>query len=144
MTRDLDAPWVFVDPGKHASGVAWFRWKELRGAEYRRDPVEPGADWYLCVCEKPQVYAGNPEVRTADLVDLAIAAGRMTGQLQTTYVTPASWKGSAKKAPMHERMAKILTPEEMRIVNALDCAPSLRHNVFDAICMGLKWLGRWR
>lgn len=146
VTRNLDAPWVFVDPGVHASGVAVFRARELVHAEYRADPLqsESTVAW-RCVCEKPQVY-NTGEARKGDLIDLAIAAGRMTSALPTEYITPAQWKGSAKKGPMHERMFGLLSPEERELLaRSLDgVRKTLHHNVFDAVCMGLKWLGRWK
>lgn len=147
MPRDLDAPYVFVDPGKHASGVAWFDRGELVGAKYRPAafPLDNIYNTWRCVCEKPQVYTTG-ESRKADLIDLAIAAGRMTGNLPTEYITPAQWKGSAKKGPMHARMREILSPAEVELLaRSLDgVSKTLHHNVYDAVCMGLKWLGRWK
>lgn len=145
--RDLDTTRVFVDPGVHASGVAFFRGRMLTHAQYRSAdcPLDAYYDGGLCVCEKPQVYTTG-EARRSDLIDLAIAAGRMTGALQTEYITPAQWKGSAKKGPMHARMFEILTGDECDLLaRSLDgVKKSLHHNVYDAVCMGLKWLGRWR
>lgn len=155
MTRDLDAPYVFVDPGKHASGVAWFADRVLERVEYRLacaplDPLETPLRPWCCVCEKPRVRSEAEQrrdgrrIRSSDIEDLLIAAGRMTGQLPTEYVSVAAWKGTAKKGPMHARLPRILSRAELTIVESLDCAPARRHNVYDAICLGLKWLGRWR
>ncbi len=140
---------VYVDPGVHGSGCALFTDGYLISAEYRAKRL----DWFAdnCVCEKPVVYSDETQarvfgrrIRKADTIDLAIAAGRMTGNLPTKYVTPAQWKGSRKKGPMHKRMRAILTPQELEIIDSLDCAPSLRHNVYDAVCMGLIMEGRWK
>lgn len=146
---------VYVDPGKHASGVAWFSHGVLQHVEYR---VEPLAGVYghfttLAWCEKPVVRRGS-NVRPADLIDLAIAAGRMCGAIHaTTYITPESWKGqipctcTATTVPAncthHRRMVRALTVAEMALVKAVqNCPPALLHNAYDAVTMGLKLEGR--
>lgn len=158
MPRDLDAPYVFVDPGVFASGVAWFSGRELSQAAYTARPLDvyspvlvSGRRW-LCICERPRVRSEYEQkrdrrrVRSKDIEDLLIAAGRMTGNLPTEYVSVASWKGTAQKGPMHDRMWRILLESEAQILaRGLDgVAQSLHHNVYDAVCMGLKYLGRWR
>ena len=128
-----------VDPGKDACGVAEWRDGGLIFVELRVHPL-PASD-AMCVCEKPQVYRGS-RVRTADLIDLAIAAGRMTGALGTFYVLPAAWKGQLPKKLQHERMMRALSPDERDVLASVKCAKHLLHNVFDAVSLGLVELGR--
>lgn len=141
---------VYVDPGKHASGVAWYLERQLYKVAYRSEPL-PYSGAVRCVCEKPVVRRGS-RVRPADLIDLAIAAGRMTANLPTTYITPESWKGQIpctcsartqpEDCPHHRRMVNVLSSAEWGLLCAVDCPRALLHNVYDAVTMGLKFEGR--
>ncbi len=139
---------ITVDPGVHACGVAWFQGGELIRCEYRSEPLPGGLfpigdmQQTTCISEIPQVYSGDGAKKAAALIDLAVAAGRMTGQLPTKYVRPASWKGQVPKDIHHARVRAVLTPAEFAVYNAVDCPASKRHNVLDAIALGLKTLGR--
>lgn len=159
IVRDLDAPYVFVDPGVHFSGVAWLTRRQLCAAEYRpaAEPL-PRYDSTVCVCERPKVYDEETQARmgrrikSKDIEDLLIAAGRMTGNIPTEYLYAVQWKGTARKDPMHRRAMGtatrrgILSEVERTIIEcALTNVPvAEHHNVYDAVCMGLKYLGRWR
>lgn len=139
---------VAVDPGVHECGAALFVDRELRQAL-----LVPATDAPLrilqagavqCVCEKPQVYYGRGKGRAADLVDLSIAAGRMTALYPTQYVLPAQWKGQVPKDVHHARVRKALDRQEI-ITLDLALAPvpeGKRHNVLDAVALGLRHLGR--
>ena len=92
--------------------------------------------------EVPQVYARGPG-DPADLLELAgvvgavaavIGAGRATGYL------PRVWKGQVPKAVMCRRIEDRLSDDEKDAVEK--CPASLRHNVLDAIGIGLYHLGR--
>ncbi len=133
---------IAVDPGVHACGVAWFDNGTLRACAYTAEPLTLRYSPCECVCEIPQVYSGDGAKKAAALIDLAVAAGRMTGQLPTKYVRPASWKGQVPKDIHHARVRAVLTPAEFAVYNAVDCPASKRHNVLDAIALGLKTLGR--
>lgn len=139
---------IAVDPGVHACGVAWFDEGVLLRAEYRTEPLAGGVfpigdmPKTTCICEIPQVYAGDGAKKAAALIDLAVAAGRMTGQLETKYVRPASWKGQVPKDIHHARVRACLTEAERAVLGACDCSKSKLHNVLDAIGLGLKTLGR--
>ena len=98
------------------------------------------------VIERPQIYKqaqwkGDPN----DLIDLAMVAG-VLGYLcrrgAVACVRPHAWKGSAKKTAVHAWIRKRLDAEELAIVDAVDVPPSLRHNVLDAIGIGLWKAGR--
>lgn len=134
-----------VDPGKHWSGCARFIGGRLASA-WLHDTAGPPAvrrGGPLAIVEIPQVYRNRP-VRTADLIDLAAAAGRVAANHEAQYRRPAQWKGQLRKDIQHARMRKVLDAGELAIVDAITCAPSLRHNVYDAICIGLSHLGRFR
>ena len=136
-----------VDPGKHHCGVA--RFEDARGRLVEAwlrpswDLPTPRASVYeRAVVEVPQVYRhgrGDP----GDLIAITFAAGRAVALYDhVTMWTPAQWKGQTPKAIHHERMRAALTPSERSIVEAIDCAAKDRHNVFDAVCLGLHELGR--
>jgi hypothetical protein len=125
---------IYVDPGVHGSGVAYFAGGVLYEAEYRpSDRPLPYLD-SPCVCEKPQVYPHSK--RPSDLIDLAVAAGRMTSLLRTTYILPRQWS-TVPKEVRHARMWQLLSEAELQVLEGVDCAKSLRHNVYDAVCIGL-------
>jgi hypothetical protein len=68
----------------------------------------------------------------------------MTGAVRTEYVLPAQWKGQVPKAVHHKRVrATLMTDEQVVSDVYLDTIkPALRHNVWDAIGLGLVVLGR--
>lgn len=142
MDRDL----IAVDPGVHHCGVARAIGGELVAAWLHNTPGVPLP--YLigekCVCELPQVYAhGKSQARKKDLINLAVAAGRVTAEYRNVkYFLPGAWKGQQTKAAQHRKMLRALTAPELAVIDAIDCAGSLRHNVLDAVCLLLVRLGR--
>lgn len=98
------------------------------------------------VIERPQVYKaqflkGDPN----DLVDLALMGGALSGILHgkcraTLFYLPCEWKGQVVKAAMNARIKKRLSEDEQRRIDWP--AKSLQHNVWDAIGIGLKAVGR--
>lgn len=93
------------------------------------------------VCEIPQVYTrdkskGNPNT----LVELACAGSFVLGRLKGTphTVLPAEWKGQLPKEVVEERCKIHLSKEEKERI--LLPIKSLRHNVWDAIGIGLFFL----
>ena len=143
-----------VDPGVHQCGYARGdgrrvtqagMWDTLRGPIWPQ--ILPGmsaADPAHAVSEIPQVYQGTGKgaVRSKDLVDLVVVAGRVCGFHRVTYVRPASWKGQVPKKIHHARMWRILDTEETALLKDLDVAKGLRHNVYDAVCLLLRTYGR--
>lgn len=133
--------------------------------------IPPLLDWELAalpvacedhcdvlVLERPQVYARKLETDPADLVTLALIGGAIAGNLRSgegcgelrvvTYL-PAEHKGQVPKPEkstdpyiIAERAKKRLSPAELARVES--CAPSLAHNVWDAIWLGLHHQGRTR
>jgi hypothetical protein len=138
---------IAVDPGVHGCGVAWFTETDtLMTCEYRTQtlPQTDGVREWRTVCEIPEQRGRATNIPARDLIAVALAAGRMVGGRACVFVTPSHWKGQLPKDVQHARMLKVLTPAELHIMNAC-CAPvkaSLRHNVYDAVCLGLVRLGR--
>lgn len=97
------------------------------------------------VIELPQIYKffkGDPQ----DLIQLAGVVGAISQEIVrinagrlTTYL-PRAWKGQVKKDVTKLRVQKRLSPEELIRVSLP--APSLQHNVWDSLGIGLHFLGR--
>jgi hypothetical protein len=159
---------VSMDPGKKLLGLAIFKrtTKELTRAVLIKgdEPALLGvavADFLfvekpmrpknLCfVSEYPQVYRfskGDPN----DLLPLSECVGAVKAALLSheliagpeywaTYL-PREWKGQVPKDVMVSRIQERLSKDERARVE-LPRAKSLSHNVWDAIGIGLKALGR--
>jgi len=116
--------------------------------------LAPGDDVELAV-EWPRVYdsairQGAKSVSGKDPNDLlplagidAALAALFPGATTTSYA-PSEWKGQMPKEVCHARLRKRLDASELAALDSdLDkVAPSLRHNVLDAVGIGLHHLGR--
>ena len=133
-----------IDPGVHAHAWALFGQGLLDCGYGDRFP----RDVDRLVIEMPRIYPrsrskGDPN----DLVALAYAAGMVVGNLgvKTQIVEPRTWKGTVPKEKrwdlyiIHKRIGLSLTPTESSIyLKALEqVAPSKRHNITDAVGIGL-------
>lgn len=102
-------------------------------------------DWDLeTVIEKPVIYPRS-KARPNDIITLAILAGRIAGlRPGAVWVEPRKWKGNLDGDLMNVRILKALTEEERRVYFAAadKVAESYRHNIIDAIGIGLWKLGR--
>lgn len=95
----------------------------------------------VCWVEFPIDYGQDREVDPNDLIKLGSRVGRVQEKLlgwenEVHLVLPRVWKGgSIPKRIHHPRIQASLTPSERKIVDAYmaPIAPSLRHNVWDAI-----------
>ena len=151
---------ISIDPGKHSIAWAYFSNAvlvdcgliqsknlvvlatkvDVQIIEYRN--ITPD----LVVVEKPQAYQqkhwkGDPN----DLIDLALAAGAAThalGCCEIEFVLPRTWKGQTPKKISNARTLKNLTDIERQVFKRMDVIPSLRHNVIDAIGIGMWKLRR--
>jgi hypothetical protein len=93
---------------------------------------------------------GRQRARPADVIKLATRAGEAAGQyarpygVEPEYVEPHAWKGSVDKNTHHARIWAKLKPDEQAIVSAAarGIAPSKRHNILDAVGIGLFAVGR--
>lgn len=151
-----------VDPGIRGCGVALFVEEKLVACAYVANSCRTGAlareaaamavkisEWveafeadnhYLrVVVEWPQVYQGGKQKGDpADLLPLAgigAALGVLCPSIRT--VLPREWKGQVPKDVMGRRILSKLTPEETGIVDACAVIKSLKHNVVDAVGLGL-------
>lgn len=164
ITRDLT---LAVDPGKHSCAWATFMGDRLwdaslvRGKSGAPPHVAPGAEglarvlesWSYgvrFVLEQPTVYPGARENDPNDLISIATEGGLFVGAVRggragpTVLVAPRTWKGGVPK-DIHQRriLAKLTAPEVARLEAALvNVLPTLRHNVVDAVGIGLWAVGR--
>lgn len=159
-----------IDPGKKKSAIAVFENGRLAGVMTSSVGVPLQAK--LCVIEKPRVYTQATEKDPNDLIDLAIAVGRLARDYErhsipVRFVEPREWKGTVKKPQSHARIwAKLDDAERGVIARALGLPASViekkikdaceklarhgrvsgyrwdAHNTLDAIGIGLKELKR--
>lgn len=141
-TRNL----VFVDPGKHACAIAHWCGVEFRSATLiegsRHDFVSYVVSLTpdLLVAECPVVYprgSGKGEDPN-DLIQVALSAGAcMAACPQSVTVSPGEWKGQVPKEIHHRRIEPRLTERMRTNINAVRGV--MRHNVLDAVALGLWW-----
>jgi hypothetical protein len=105
------------------------------------------------VYELPQIYPGQRQkARPNDVILTGVRTGLVVGAIvksasPTAYVIgiePAEWKGQMPKRVHHERVKKVLSEAEADLVqSACSKLPNgLRHNVMDAVALGLHALQR--
>lgn len=151
---------ISIDPGVRAcSCVYWYKGRLLR-AKYIRPANKPFSfavvsfavvSWlnerssdYKClqpllVVEKPQTYRGRAvKGDTNDLINLSIVIGQVTSFDSLRLATSREWKGNTPKHVTKSRVDQELSDEEKARIEWP--APSLRHNLYDAIGIGLWYL----
>ncbi len=134
-----------VDPGTHHLGIAVFQGTELLLAYLERGrPKLLDIPITKIIIEIPQVYARTAsKTDPKDLIRVAYAAGRATvlaPHAEVWLVHPRAWKGNEKKHITEQRVLDRLTPSELA---RIQMPPrSLANNVFDAIGLGLRMVGR--
>lgn len=140
---------VSIDPGVHEHYLA--RWADNRLRAVACVPVGqeicwPTSDYCTDLAiEVPQVYPGIRKEDPNDLINLAISAGIAIGSCQWRLVTrylPCQWKGQTPKAIHNRRTLKKLTPEERAVYDACTVPAGRKHNIIDAIGIGLHHLNR--
>lgn len=108
------------------------------------------------VIESPKLRPWGEKNPNA-ILTLARNAGEWGGKISQAcgalveYVTPNDWKGSTSKDVAHARIWSALSDEEKALVDRSfaaakgrnGLAPSKRHNVLDAIGLGLWAVGRF-
>jgi hypothetical protein len=156
---------ISLDPGVRMAGVAVFEDDELSSAWLatgsscettafsafceieQRYPREVWESAHLAI-EIPRVYTQNKLIGDPnDLVAVAFMAGLFAGfmghsVLVCTYY-PHQWKGQVPKSIMTMRIEDSLSDDEHKRVE-LPKAKSYRHNVWDAVGIGLYHLRRKR
>jgi hypothetical protein len=131
-----------IDPGKDAG---WARFdlstKRLVACGLNATVFVPNISKVLI--ERP--HPGRGKASLEDLITLAIRAGEWGGRCPVTprYITPSQWKGSIPKERCNEIVLEKLTADELFIVNATKVAKSKKHNMLDAVGIGLFGLGRF-
>lgn len=103
--------------------------------------------WALTI-EMPEVTPTTPSI--PDILKLCVSLGRYVDWFEDNaggtvdYVKPASWKGQVPKEIHHPRIYAALRPEEQKILydTGLAMADSKRHNMVDAVGLGLYSVGR--
>ena len=157
-----------VDPGIRGCGAAMFTAGVLTRAAYVKSPVATGntasaaramghavAEWAkgpidALALEWPRVYAtrireGKSDADPNDLLGLAAVDAAIAMVLAYTPVecfAPSDWKGQMKKGPCHARIRGRLSDGELVVMEGVS-PPSLAHNVWDAVGIGLHRLGRF-
>jgi hypothetical protein len=138
-----------IDPGKCAGwALFWTGWLWQCGTTNVAQDILPWNVITEAVCELPQVYrAAQSKGDPNDLIKVAVGVGRWQERAESrnipwkTYL-PNEWKGQAPKDVHHNRAMRQLSEEESRRIP--DMAVSLRHNMMDAVALGLFHLGRLR
>lgn len=134
---------VAVDPGKKASGWAYFAAGKLALAGFGL--AAPFAEFAICELMewRPGVAISQPKALiAAQAGGVAVAARAARRDL---YLVPVSqWKGSVPKNVTLKRSRHALDREESRVMwgSVEGLRPSMRHNTYDAVAMGLWLLGR--
>lgn len=161
---------IYIDPGLRGCGVAVFADGELLHAEYtsslgghatplleaaagveamiqRLGIVAPGSLGFdLFVVERPKIYdAAHQKGDQKDIADLLIVVGSLMVigadiARAVLAVEPWEWKGQTPKDVTAQRVDKHLSDDERSRIEWP--AKTLRHNVIDAIGIGLSQLGR--
>lgn len=133
-----------VDPGKNEMYVANF----YNGClNYIGVSLPQGTkhDFGNLVIEKMRVYQGSKQKGNPnDLIDVAFSAGVFSKQyMNVLQVEPRVWKGGpVPKKIMLKRIKYVLMSEETNLVERYQTAESERHNLWDAVGIGLWAAGR--
>jgi hypothetical protein len=157
MDGELKYPELLtIDPGA-CTGAAYFRqgrlvwvmckrFEQIWNDELRQFDLEYAGQHLLI--EIPRVYpSGRQPVDPNDLITLAVRAGRLIemsrGQLGTFETCfPSDWKAQVPDDILYKRLESVLSSEERVVVDAYKCAKHTKHNMLDAIGIGLWKLGR--
>lgn len=101
----------------------------------------------MTVVEIPRVYPiGRQPVPPNDLITLAYRAGVLAnrvaagGVVETIY--PHEWKRQVPDHVLYARIERELDAEEASLAEGAGCAKSTKHNMLDAIGIGLVRLNR--
>jgi hypothetical protein len=131
-----------IDPGEHTGWAVFDVIGVLIGCGLGDPHVERAA---RVVIELPQVYP-QQQVPPNDLIALAFLAGRYASKAgdgaEISTILPHQWKGNMPKDVCAARVRFKLAPEEKAVVDAISVPKGQKHNVMDAIGIGLFASGR--
>lgn len=142
-----------IDPGADA-GWSLFAGGKLAACGLHPKQPAPASRATSALIERPKIYPPpRQKARPRDVITLALRAGDWAGRIfevsggrvVAQYVEPDEWKGGpVKKENHHPRIWARLDPAEQAIVSdaARGIAPSKRHNIMDAVGLGLYAVGR--
>lgn len=153
---------VSYDPGKTPAWALFETRILVRCARGRPTVYQLGPNLHA-VIEEPMVYPHSP-IPPNDLIPVAIDVGEFHGLLRENaleyggpvsfeHVKPRQWKGQVPKPKryekwdtyiIHQRILKVLDKDELKVyLLALATVPEKqRHNIVDAVGIGLHHLGR--
>lgn len=149
-----------VDPG---NDTGWAAWESSRLArcglchvpDYPELPFLTGLPIDDLVIELPQYYGSNSQVDPNNLISLGYKVGAVIGVFVAYHsllgrkfthaaIHSNEWKGQVPKNIHHDReLSKLDAGEKTVLQAALGKVPKgKRHDVKDAVCLGLWWLKR--
>jgi hypothetical protein len=130
-----------IDPGEWAGYALWSGFRLIGCGR-----MQEGKYWKdsKCVCEMPRIYPiGKSQSRPNDIIKLAVTAGRLSAPWpDPTWLAPHEWKGQVPDDILERRILGKLLTEELHLFTQLDLPKSRKHNVTDAIGIGLYFLKR--
>ncbi len=135
-----------IDPGTKEMGWALWEDNELsicglaRGKNWAETvQALPKFTIRKLIIEDQQIYKRSP-INAHSL----LAVARVVGAVLAYYnfptfdlVSPAKWKGQLPKDVCNRRTLSKLTESELRQLEIAPCPPSLKHNLIDAVGIGL-------
>ncbi len=134
---------ICIDPGEWAGYSLWSGFRLVGCGRMVEGETHNASS---CVYEKPRVYPmGKSASRPNDIVQLAITAGRLTAHWARDRLyeyAPHEWKGQVPDDILERRILGKLLTEELACLESLNLPKSRRHNVTDAIGIGLFHLKR--
>lgn len=149
--------YVTIDPGLQTGWSIWAAYELVACGlgdprKHRCHVVtsgNPDADTIGEAWVESQVIYPRSKVDPNDIVKLAQDAGRWAGRydacaVDVHFVEPSTWKGQQPKETHHPKIWAALTADEQEVVglSLKGIAPKKRHNVMDAIGIGL-WVARF-
>lgn len=139
---------IAIDPGDQA-GVALFEDSKLVRVELVRAAVDRAWKWdgptgTKVVCEAPQVRHED-KMKMKHLLTLAVTTGYLIGAMQPVSihrVVPREWKGQRPKTVDNQLTLRLLSDQERQVLDRSNVSRGMRHNLLDAIGLGLWELKR--
>ena len=140
-----------IDPGTKVIG--WALWQDsklfrcglARGKDWIRTVSNvPKEELELVVIEDQQIYRSS-SIDAHSLLKLARVVGGTVFHLQAgdvKLVKPREWKGQVPKKICNSRTLQKLQMSEKVAVELAQCPEGLKHNMIDAIGIGLFYLRR--
>lgn len=133
-----------IDSGKNTGWALFTKEGQLHSCGLKNVPGQaPGGQSITrVIIERP--HTGRGRARARDIITLAIRAGEVGGVLrlqlgvEPEYIEPGRWKGQLKKKRTKEIAKEKLSPAELKIIGG-----GAKHDVWDAVGIGLYSVGRW-